>query len=214
MPRGVPLYPVLMTRFSLTMQQPTRRFMQLLLRAARSASCMKYWSQLGRTRASSMRSRCSMALRRTLMSDEELSSFNCARWHSALRPVLGANKCWSLRRTKSSRVGGVCWVAAQRALNRCHRTLTGASTLTRRKKGRLIRASTTVSSHISVRTNRSLHLSVTNSSSASTSGNVRPDAAGDFAGEGTRVFEADFSSGGVAAVRTRRRRVKWCSSTR
>lgn len=42
MPRGVPLYPVLITRFSRTMQQPTRRFMQLHLCAARSANCMKY----------------------------------------------------------------------------------------------------------------------------------------------------------------------------
>jgi hypothetical protein len=108
MPRGVPLYPVLITRFSRTMQQPTRRFMQLLLRAARSANCIKYWSQLGRTRASSIRSKCSMALRRELMSDEVLSSFSCALWQRALRPVSGANKCSSLRRTKSSRVGGVC----------------------------------------------------------------------------------------------------------
>jgi len=120
----------------------------------------------------------------------------------------------SLRRTKSSRVGGVWSVAAHRALNRCHRTLTGASTLTSRKKGRLRRASTTVSSHMSVVTNRSLHLSVTKSSSESMFGKVCCASTDDLTGEGTRVLEADFSSGGVSAVRARRRRVNWCSSTR
>jgi hypothetical protein len=42
MPLGVPLYPVLTTLFSLTITHPTLLFIQLLLRAARSASCMKY----------------------------------------------------------------------------------------------------------------------------------------------------------------------------
>ncbi|KAL7353965.1 hypothetical protein ACKS0A_04950 [Histoplasma ohiense] len=40
--RGVPLYPVLITRLPRTRTHPTRRFMQLLRWAARDASCMKY----------------------------------------------------------------------------------------------------------------------------------------------------------------------------
>lgn len=40
--RGVPLYPVLMTRRSRTRTHPTLRFMQLLRCAAREASCIKY----------------------------------------------------------------------------------------------------------------------------------------------------------------------------
>ena len=55
MPLGVPLYPVLMTRLSRTMTHPTRRFMQLLRCAAREASCIKYWSQLGLSLESSVR---------------------------------------------------------------------------------------------------------------------------------------------------------------
>jgi hypothetical protein len=41
-PRGVPLYPVLMTRFSRIRTHPTRLFMQLLLCEASDASSMKY----------------------------------------------------------------------------------------------------------------------------------------------------------------------------
>lgn len=172
MPRGVPLYPVLMTRFSRTIQQPTRRFMQLLLCAAKSANCIKYWSQLGRSLASFVRSSDAIAARSEAIDGVELRSFICARWNSALSPVPGAKRWSSLRRTNSSSEGGVSWFVAHRSLKRCHRTLTGASTLMRRKKGRLSNASTTSSSHMSVVTHRSLHLSVTKSRSASTLGKV------------------------------------------
>lgn len=172
MPLGVPLYPVLMTLFSLTTTHPTRRFMQLLRNAARSASCMKYWSQLGRRRASSVRFSDRTASRSDAMEVVEFNNFNCARWNRALRPVRWAKRWASLRRTKSSSVGGVRLFTAQRFLKRCHRTLTGASTLMKRKNGRRRRASTTLSSHMSVVTHRSLHLRVTNSSKASTSAKV------------------------------------------
>src|SRR5215813_4511161 len=46
-PRGVPLYPVEMTRLSLTMMAATFRFMQLEREAATFAIFMKYSSQLG-----------------------------------------------------------------------------------------------------------------------------------------------------------------------
>ena len=169
MPRGVPLYPVLTTLFSLTMTHPTLLFMQLLLCAAKSASCMKYWSQLGRSRASFVRWSDRMASRREVMEDVEFSSLSCARWKRALSPVPGAKRCSSLRSTKSSSVGGVSRFAAQRSVNLFQRTLTGASTLMRRKNGRLKRASTTLSSDMSVVTQRSLHFNVTKSSRASTS---------------------------------------------
>lgn len=106
------------------------------------------------------------------------------------------------------------WLAAHRSLNLCHRTLTGASTLTRRKNGLLKSASTTLSSHISVVTHRSLHRRVTNSSSASTSGKVCCSSEEPGSADGTCTFDADFSTAGVAAVRARRMRLKPCSSTR
>jgi hypothetical protein len=214
MPRGVPLYPVLITRFSRTTQHPTRRFIQLLLSAARSANCMKYWSQLGRRRASFVRSRERMASRNEPIEAVELSSFSWARWKRAPRPVLGANRCSSFRSTNSSRVGGVSWFAAHRSLNLCHRTLTGASTLTRRKNGRLSNASTTVSSHISVVTHRSLHLKVTKSSNESMSKKICSASKSSAFTEGTCAFDADFSTAGVAVWRVRRMRLKSCSSTR
>jgi hypothetical protein len=213
MPRGVPLYPVLITRFSLTMTQPTRRFIQLLRRAARSASCMKYWSQLGRSRASFVRSSDRMASRRDAIEVVELRSLSCARWNRALRPVPCVNRWASLRRTKSSNVGGVRLLTAQRSLKRCHLTLTGASTLMKRKNGRLNKESTTLSSQMSVVTHRSLHLSVTNSSKASTSAKECSTLA-ELDEDGTCASEADFSTAGVAAVRARRRRLKPCSSMR
>jgi hypothetical protein len=43
---------------------------------------------------------------------------------------------------------------------------------------------------------------------------VGSSSADDGTGEGTRELAADFSSGGVAVVRARRRRMKQCSSTR
>lgn len=213
MPLGVPLYPVLMTRFSLTMTHPTLRFMQLLRNAARSASCIKYWSQLGRSRASSVRFSDRTASRREASEVVEFSSLSWARWKRALRPVRWAKRWASLRRTKSSSVGGVSLFTAQRSLNRCHRTLTGASTLMNRKKGRRRSASTTLSSQMSVVTHRSLHLSVTNSSKASTSAKVCSMVV-EADGDGTWTSDADFSTAGVAAVRAKRRRLKPCSSMR
>lgn len=150
----------------------------------------------------------------------ELSSFSCARSKRAWRPVPGAKRCASFRNTKSSRVGGVSLLAAHlrmsvclvfqrfyqayRSLNRCHRTLTGASTLTRRKKGRRSSASTTFSSHMSVVTHRSLHLKVTKSSKESTVEKEYCASTGLGSADGTWAFEADFSTAGVAAVRARR----------
>lgn len=135
-----------------------------------------------------------------------------------------------MRRTNSSRVGGVslfeahlstsaiCFVAVSwqpyRSLNLCHRTLTGASTLTKRKNGRLSKASTTLLSHISLVTHRSLHLSVTNSSNESMSEKVCSSSVGRGPADGTWAFEADFSTAGVAALRARCMRLNWCSSTR
>lgn len=193
--------------------------MQLLRRAARSASCMKYWSQLGRRRASSVRFSERTESRRAATDAVELSSLSCARWNTALRPVCWVKRWASLRRTNSSSVGGVSSWTAQRSLKRCHLTLTGASTLTSRKNGRLSRASTTRSSQISVVTQRSLHLRVTKSSNASTSAktwleSIEADGDGDGDSDGTWASEADFSTAGVAAVRARRRRLKPCSSMR
>lgn len=100
------------------------------------------------------------------------------------------------------------------ALNLSHRTLTGASTLTRRKKGRRRRASTAFSSHISVVTQRSLHRKVTNSRSDSTSANKWFSSFWGTSALGTWTLEADFSTEGVSALRERRMRVKPCSSMR
>jgi hypothetical protein len=101
-----------MTRFSRTITQPTRRFMQLLRCAARSASCMKYWSQLGRRRASLGRFSDVSAEWRDGIEVVEFSSLSWARSNRTWRPVPAANRCASLRRTKASREGGVSWLAA------------------------------------------------------------------------------------------------------
>jgi hypothetical protein len=77
--RGVPLYPVLITRRSLTSTQPTLLFMQLLLCAASEASCMKYWSQFGRRRCSSARFRASRAACSSSKEEQELNNRTCAR---------------------------------------------------------------------------------------------------------------------------------------
>lgn len=155
-----------------------------------------------------------MAARRVAMDGAEFSNFSCARWNRALRPVSGAKRCASSRRTNSSSVGGVSWFAAQRSVKRLHRTLTGASTLTRRKNGRRSRASTTSWSQMSVVTHRSFHLNVTSSNSESMSGNVYSASSVVVASAGTVAFEADFSTDGVAAVRAKRMRLKPCSWTR
>jgi hypothetical protein len=155
-----------------------------------------------------------MAARSEAVEGVELSSLSWARWKRALRPVRGAKRWASLRRTNSSSVGGVRLLAAQRSVKRFQRTLTGASTLTKRKKGRRRRASTTASSQMSVVTQRWRHRSVTKSMRASTSANVCWASTLRASGEGTWASEADFSTAGVAAVRARRRRVKPCSSTR
>jgi hypothetical protein len=88
------------------------------------------------------------------------------------------------------------------ALNLSHRTLTGASTLTSRKNGRLRSVSTTASSHMSVVTQRSRHRNVTKCNRDSASGNVRSSS--ELAsGVGTWAYEADFSTVGVEVVRVR-----------
>lgn len=63
-------------------------------------------------------------------------------------------------------------VGADLFVNRFHRRLTGASTLTRRKKGRWMRRSRMAPSQMSVVTQRSRHLLVTNSRSKSTFSNT------------------------------------------
>jgi hypothetical protein len=135
------------------------------------------------------------------MEGVELSSLSCARWKRALRPVRGVKRWASLRRTNSSSVGGGRLLAAQRSVKRFQRTLTGASTLTKRKNGRRRRASTTASSQMSVVTQRSRQRSVTKSMRASTLAKVCWAPA---------LWVSEFS----ATVRARCRRVKPCSSTR
>lgn len=58
--------------------------------------------------------------------------------------------------------------------NRCHRKLTGASTLTSKKKGRIRSLSRTDRSQMSVVTQRSVHRLVTKSSNESTDSNLWP----------------------------------------
>lgn len=84
---GVPLYPVLITRFSLTTTQPTGLRMQLLRRAASEASVMKYMSHVGRMRAGSGKSMASSAL---YSSGREVDAFNNRIWAldcNAARPA-------------------------------------------------------------------------------------------------------------------------------
>jgi len=119
-----------------------------------------------------------------------------------LREWVGSGCWWRIcghQRAISSRLN---LHETNRSLNRRHRKLTGASTLTRRKNGRRSSVSTALSSHISVVTQRSLHLSVTKSSNSSTLANVWLASRG-LAVEGRLAFEADFSTAGVVAVRAR-----------
>ena len=101
-------------------------------------------------------------------------------------------KCWSFQRTNSSRGGGLSRlsrhlqkkvnhsnqntkqypVRSDLFVNRFHRRLTGASTLTRRKNGRWMRRSKVAPSQISVVTQCSRHLLVTKSRSKSTRSNT------------------------------------------
>jgi hypothetical protein len=92
--------------------------------------------------------------------------------------------------------------------------LTGASTLTRRKKGRRRRVSTTLSSHMSVVTHGSLHRRVTKSRSASTCSKVCCASTASPSVGGTDALDADFSTAGVEAVRASRSRLKLCASMR
>lgn len=103
-----------------------------------------------------------------------------ARSMRQARPIFELYKWSSLRNTNSSRVGeamfccshldcqsprsgaiGLCQI--YRFLRRFHRMLTGASTLTRMKDGRLNRFSNMFSSHTSVITQRCCHCFVTKS---------------------------------------------------
>ena len=89
------------------------------------------------------------------------------------------------------------------ALNLSHRTLTGASTLTSRKNGRLRSVSATASSHMSVVTQRSRHRNVTKCNRDSASRNVRSSSSELASGVGTWAYEADFSTVWVEVVRVR-----------
>ena len=84
--RGVPLYPVLITLFSLTRTQPTRLFIQLLLCAASDASCIKYRSQLGRRRCSSVRSSLLNASCNSDNDEAALIRRTCANSNSFAKP--------------------------------------------------------------------------------------------------------------------------------
>ena len=88
-------------------------------------------------------------------------------------------------------------------LNLSHRALTGASTLTSRKNGRLRSVSTTASSHMSVVTQRSRHRNVTKCNRDSASGNVRSSSSELASGVGTWGCEANLSTVGVKVVRMR-----------
>lgn len=139
-----------------------------------------------------------------------------------------------MRRTKEARSGGVraCrshlksvsnWEGervchgqtrrrdAYRDLKRSQRMLTGASTLTSMKDGRRSRTSNTVSSQMSVVTQRSLHFNVTKSSRASAVSKWCSLIASGRVPVGTCSSDCDRSTDGVAAGRDRYRRLKPCS---
>jgi hypothetical protein len=101
-----------------------------------------------------------------------------------------------------------------RSLKRCHRTPTGASTLTSKKKGRRSRASTTFSSQMSVVTQLSRQRSVTNSNSESTSGKVHCRSAELDAVAEALECEVASSAADGAGVRASCRRTKPCCWTR
>src|SRR3569833_1903614 len=189
-PRGVPLYTVLMTRFSRTSTHPPRRFMQMLRRAASDASAMKYVSHDGRSRSAFSRSTLPSVAYRWARSGDVLTSRTVARDISESCPVLTSYRCASdLEMKSSSVVTPACrwWLAAAAAAaddgaddeallfcccHRCHRTVTGASTLMSRKKGRRLKASRAASDVMSVVTHRSRHRVVTKSSSPSVLSNT------------------------------------------
>lgn len=104
-----------------------------------------------------------------------------------------------------------------RSLKRVHRILTGASTLTRMKKGLRESLSNTPSSQTSVVTHRCCHRLVTKSIRASTVGKVSSSTLFSVVvrlGTGKRAWDANFSTSGVAAVRARYSLEKACCSTR
>jgi len=185
--------------------------MQLLLWAARPASCMKYWSQLGRSRASLVKSSLWSASFKLSMLWFELRSRSCARCSKGASPVPEEYKWSSFRRTNSARSGAWRLYLIQRLLKRSHRRDTGASTLISRKNGRRDNTSRMPSSQMSVVTHLSCHLLVTNSNSSSMSEKM---VSLDSSSVGTRVLSAAFSTAGVAAVRTSCMRRKLCSFSR
>lgn len=147
------------------MTQPTLRFIQLLLIAARDANLIKYWSQLGLRRSSLVkfsvsRDRCSWFM--------ELDEFNSRSWARSIilvRPIVGLYRWWSLWITKSSRLwvplNAVAGFPACLSCSLRHRRPTGASTLISMKKGRLSSTSRVVSSQMSVVTHLSFQCFVT-----------------------------------------------------
>lgn len=147
--------------------------MQLLRCAAREASSIKYWSQTGRKRCSLAKSNVLKAVCNSERVDDELKSRTCARSANRARPEPFSYNCRSLYKTNFSKsIGSSC---RRKHLSRylCHRRLTGASTLTRRKNGRRRSRSNVEPSQISAVTQRSFHLRVTNSRSFSIFSNLR-----------------------------------------
>ena len=63
---------------------------------------------------------------------------------------------------------------------------------------------------MSVVTHRSFHLSVTNSNRESTLGKMSASSVETILVDGTRAFDADFSTAGVGAVRARCIGLNWC----
>ena len=104
-----------------------------------------------------------------------------------------------------------------RSLKRLHRILTGASTLTRMKNGLRVSISSTPSSQISVVTQRCCQRFVTKSIKASTVEKVLSLPLVLLVvrlSTGKQACDADFSTSGVAAVRSRYKLEKACCSTR
>ena len=148
--------------------------MQLLRCAASEASCIKYWSQFGRSLSSFVRSSFPRVAYKCARLEEVLSSLMVAREIRGRRPVARLYRWSSDWRRKSSRLGVSVgdFAFCRRVWKRFQRTLTGASTLTKMKNGRRRSLSKVDSVGIWVVTQRSFHLLVTKSKRSSVELNV------------------------------------------
>ena len=87
--RGVPLYPVEITRFEFTNTHPTLRFIQFDRCAASSARVIKYASHVGRSLVGFGRSSVPNVAYRCARLGLVLSNLKVAREISGRRPVVG-----------------------------------------------------------------------------------------------------------------------------